>query len=182
MHNWLHIGRKWEAVPDINGTIVGSYSMAWWAWWKHLKPEGLKTCLSRDASHGTYDWGATWKGSQNGFYIVVLALGWWFLGAHNNNGHGINGCERALDEVLWTLDQMIVSDGQSLGKRTHNHIDADAASLDMNRGKKKYAFTSHIVNFCTHYILFLQHPGDRKCQYYNTAVYSFLIILGLMAL
>lgn len=99
MHDWLQIGHKWEAIPDINAEIVDKYAADWWSWWKNLQPKWRKTNLSWEVLTGGSDWGNTRKGSQNGCFIVILALGWWFLGVHNNDGCGINNCEHALTDV-----------------------------------------------------------------------------------
>jgi hypothetical protein len=59
---------------------------------------------------GAVDWSRTRKGGLNRFFVIILALGWWFLGAKNNNGHNISNCGHALDDVIWVLEQMVRSD------------------------------------------------------------------------
>lgn len=45
------------------------------------------------------------KGGPNGLFVVLLALGWW-CHAVIIHEQSLDGCERALSDVQWTLNQM----------------------------------------------------------------------------
>ena len=101
-------------MPDIGVDVVQSYSQQWWLWWIGIQPPWRgsdRNSLARELPDGEIDWSATWKGGSNGFYVVLLALSWWFLGVKHNDGRGVSGCEHALDDVAWVLEQMCHSFG-----------------------------------------------------------------------
>lgn len=70
---------------------------------------------------------------RNRFYTIILALGWWLLGRHNDNGCGTDMCQKALEDVSWVLDQMLASDVDSLEKRDDEEESSAAP-------KKRYVF------------------------------------------
>lgn len=129
-------------VLDIGTDVIGKFAVDWWT---KLQPEWHKSSksLSQDIPAGGCDWEATRKGLQNGLYTVVLTLRGWFLGAHNN-GHGIEACECALDDMEWVLDQMVACnhliDSGSLGKRNRGN-DKDL-TLSNNGKKQRYLLSS----------------------------------------
>lgn len=114
-------------MPDIDGLIAPQFSSAWWAWWKAMQPAWRSKTLSQDLrSTGDFDWSATYKGSQNGLFGVLLALGWWVLGVQNGSGAGAEGYAGAISDVSWVIVQMIGWDvaSPSLGKRPRGQTDA----------------------------------------------------------
>ncbi|KIM73704.1 hypothetical protein PILCRDRAFT_15000 [Piloderma croceum F 1598] len=100
-------------MPDIGSDTVNTFSRSWWLWWAGLQPSwrgNEPTSILCTVPTGAVDWSGTRKGSSNGFFVIILALGWWFLGAKNNNGRNISNCGHALDDVIWVLEQMVGSD------------------------------------------------------------------------
>jgi hypothetical protein len=128
--HWFQCGRKWTAMPDIGSETVVTFSKSWWLWWAGLQPSwrgNESNSLSRTVPAGAVDWSRTRKGGLNGFFIIILALGWWFLGAKNNDSRNISNCGHALDDVIWVLEQIVGSD-ESTGdseavKRTQDEGD-----------------------------------------------------------
>jgi hypothetical protein len=133
--DWFQHGWKWNAMPDIGAGVVESYSQNWWLWWVGLQPwRGSDwTSLARELPDGEIDWSATRKGGSNGFYVVLLALGWWFIGAKHSDGRGISDCEHALDDVAWVLEQMCHSFGSA--KRSQG-----AGTTPQGSNKRYFAF------------------------------------------
>lgn len=111
---WLHNGRPWDDMPVISPGVAEDYSTSWWLWWKSLQPSWRSDTLSRDLrATGVFNWSETLKGSQNGFFLLIASLGWWFKGER-----GMWWCGDAIKDVEWVLDQMIMgADSTSLGKR-----------------------------------------------------------------
>ncbi|KAF7965908.1 hypothetical protein HWV62_40972 [Athelia sp. TMB] len=131
---WINSNRPWNDIPHIGPGVSEDYSTSWWLWWKLLQPEWRSLDFSRDLrGHGDYNWDETRKGSQNGFGIVLLSLGWWFSGLKTSKGKW--GCARAMEDVIWVLDQMLAS-GQSasLGKRSRG--EGVSKPPPSKRGKK----------------------------------------------
>lgn len=118
IHEWFQHGRKWNAMPDIGADLIENYSSQWWQWWTSLQPDWRgqdSSALLWDApASGEIDWSATRKGGSNGLFVVLISLGQWFLGAKHNGGCGIEECERALDDVIWVLEEMVRSYSGSL--------------------------------------------------------------------
>jgi hypothetical protein len=142
VRDWFQHGRKWGAMPDISADIIARYEKQWWLWWTGLQPSWRGTnpsALTRKVPRGYNDWSAIRKGGQNGIFVVILTLGWWLVGARNNDGRGIAKCEEALDDLVWVLDN-INSHADSL-KRTHGEADKDIGSK-----KKKYVFITDANN------------------------------------
>ncbi|KZP04965.1 hypothetical protein FIBSPDRAFT_673419, partial [Athelia psychrophila] len=76
---WLHNGRPWDDMPVISPGVAEDYSTSWWLWWKSLQPSWRSDTLSRDLrATGVFNWSETLKGSQNGFFLLIASLGWWF--------------------------------------------------------------------------------------------------------
>lgn len=89
--------------------LAPQYSSTWWSWWKALQPAWRALSLSQDLrATGDFDWRQTDKGSRNGIFSVIVALGWWLLGVKNGSG-AVDGCVTAMTDVAWVLDQMITS-------------------------------------------------------------------------
>ncbi|KZP28681.1 hypothetical protein FIBSPDRAFT_669240, partial [Athelia psychrophila] len=94
---WIHDSRPWNEMPVIGPGVAEDYSTSWWLWWKSLQPSWRANTFSRDLrGTGTFDWNETRKGSQNGFFLVILSLGWWFKGEK-----GRWWCADAIKDVEW---------------------------------------------------------------------------------
>lgn len=135
---WIHNGRHWADLPIIGPGIIEDYSTSWWLWWKSLQPTWRAETLSRDfRGVGDYDWDELRKGTQNGYFVLILSLGLWLRGLQNKGEKGRWPCGDAMREVEWVLDQMIAS-GQvlsmSLGKRPLD--DESRGAPASKRGKK----------------------------------------------
>lgn len=51
------------------------------------------------------DWSSLMKGSNNGFFMILVALGWWAQGAQFA-GRDIKAWVYASADVMWVLDQV----------------------------------------------------------------------------
>jgi hypothetical protein len=65
--------------------------------------------LSREVPEGGKKWPQTCRGGPNGFYMIILTLAWWVAGADQNaEGFQGRGLIRAIDDVTWVVDNMIL--------------------------------------------------------------------------
>lgn len=116
---WINEGRSWESLPVISSGNIEDYSTSWWLWWRSLQPSWRTSTLSRDLrSTGDYNWDHLRKGTQNGFFVVIMSIGLWLGGMDNNMERGRWPCGDAMREVEWVLDQMVMHEERtSLAKR-----------------------------------------------------------------
>jgi hypothetical protein len=132
-------------MPDIGSSIINQYSNDWWLWWTGLQPSCRGTevgALSRALPAGDIDWSPTWKGGSNGFFIIIIALCWWFLGVKHNNGCA-DGCKMALQDVVWVLQQMLKTQVESV-KRGH-----DEEGTIAQQKAKKYLSWDYLYFICS---------------------------------
>lgn len=79
-----------------------------------MQPTWRAETLSRELrGAGDYNWDILRKGTQNGFFMVILSLGLWLRGLQNKEEKGRWPCGDAMKEVDWVLGQMITS-GETL--------------------------------------------------------------------
>jgi hypothetical protein len=119
---WINFSRKFDSPPDIQNDLP-AYVKAWHAWWRELQP---KSHLTQQGTELLQQVGAgeTWvelrKGSQNGFYMVVLTLSWWKKAAITSPQQ--KAFSAALEDALWAVDQML-----RIGKRPGDDLPAPAS-------------------------------------------------------
>jgi hypothetical protein len=100
-------------MPDLSDKQL-SFASSWWKWWRNLQPSWrthAPLVLSRQVPLNA-DWSAMEKGTPNGFFVIILALGWWALGikhAGTVTGDGISNLMNAIDDTTWVLEQMALS-------------------------------------------------------------------------
>jgi hypothetical protein len=107
---WQKSGRKYTVMPDLSDKLP-SFAASWWRWWKTLQPswrmkEPLR--LSRKVPQNP-DWSVLDKGTANGFFVIVLALGWWALGIKHLgvvDEISIKNLLEAIEDTTWVLRQM----------------------------------------------------------------------------
>lgn len=135
--DWFQCGHRYDAMPDIGAEDVGPYAQQWRLWWTGLQPDcrgrgpDSLNCVCPDLPGG---WSTIRRGGSNGFFVPLLALGWWFLGVKHNNGRGIDACLRALDDVVWVLEN--IAHIKDPVKRPH---DGDAVADEI--GSKRYVLS-----------------------------------------
>jgi hypothetical protein len=118
---WINYGRKYDAQPDLTKELP-AFSTSWWTWWKALQPDsciGDGGKLTREAQGEL--WEEMRKGSQNGFFMVILTLAWWREAAVKAND--TTGFTTALNDVSWVVDHMLRP-----GKRTRDDDDSSRSS------------------------------------------------------
>lgn len=142
---WQKKGRKYDAMPDISDQL-SQYSTSWWLWWRNLQPSWRLASDSKLSLSGqvpsSVNWSMTEKGTANGFFIIVLALGWWALGLKYADDCGTqdhNDFSRALGEATWVLDQMELVSNHGLGKRARDSNDNNGNTIR----SKRFVFSSH---------------------------------------
>ncbi|KAF7976044.1 hypothetical protein HWV62_7950 [Athelia sp. TMB] len=125
LSNWIHDGCVWDELPNIVPGIAQDYSTSWWLWWRAMQPAWRAESLSQDLrGTGDFNWGETRKGTQNGFFLMVLSVGLWLRG--RGKGRDEWRCGDALREVHWVIGQMLNSgNSPTLGKRGRNNCDTD---------------------------------------------------------
>lgn len=135
---WFQYGRRWDKQPLIPSDRITGYVAEWWEWWCGLQPNSRGAdpqCMSREITK-EYEWDILMKGGQNGLFVVLLALYWWFLSVEFD-GDGFDGWNCAMNDVQWTVGQMKICLDRSR-KRTR---DEDEEDIDNNSaGLKRYFF------------------------------------------
>jgi hypothetical protein len=136
---WVKSGRR-SIKPNIANIV--KYKASWQTWWQGLQPEW------RLLEDGTFlqevpDTGEEWetlrRGGPNGFFVIVLALGWWAAAMDWKDDIGLLN---ALDDVTWVVRCMAdlpATPGQLTGGK-HALEDKQDTS-----GKKRYVFSFLIL-------------------------------------
>lgn len=140
--HWFQYGRRWDKMPLVAQDELGRYSEDWWKWWGGLQPDfrgkDLKT-MSR-VVNAPVDWTELLKGGPNGLFVILLTLGWWYIGVEFAGGD-LKDFNHAVSDVLWVLDQIKSSD--SLKRKRADKAD----HLSETRIKKRYGsivLSSHV--------------------------------------
>jgi hypothetical protein len=60
--------------------------------------------MSRDVPDDA-EWNELLKASPNGFFVILLALHWWYRGIEFD-GANVDDWTRALEDVAWVMRQM----------------------------------------------------------------------------
>jgi hypothetical protein len=104
--------------------------MSWWKWWEGLQPP---TCLKGGelirelaCELESDSWEETRKGSQNGFFTVLLTLAWWRKAAAAASD--VVHFKAAFDNVSWVADCMLRA-----GKRARDDDSAPGPSKKARR-------------------------------------------------
>jgi hypothetical protein len=102
-------------MPDISDELkLATFANSWWKWWQNLQPSWRiqqSMALSRQVPPKP-NWSITEKGTANGFFVVILALGWWALGIKHGTTENVDGNEdflNAVGDTTWVLQQMVLS-------------------------------------------------------------------------
>ena len=113
--HWTKNARSPSAVPKIKD--VGNWASSWRAWWILLQPESRKgEKLLRVVESGE-PWAEIKKGGINGFYTIVVSLGWW-LQALEKKGERTEFA-KMLNDVLWVCD-CISGDDKGVAKHARD--------------------------------------------------------------
>ena len=87
---WFQYGRRWDKQPLISSDQIVGYTKEWWNWWCGLQPsfrgrnpQSLSCEVMEDCN-----WDSLMKGGQNGFFVILLALYWWYLAVDFDGGCG----------------------------------------------------------------------------------------------
>ena len=94
------------------------------------------------------DWSVIEKRTANGFFVVILALGWWALGVKHagiDTGNGVDDLMNAIDDTTWVLEQITLS-------RPNKRARVDGG--DNNTSAKRYAIIFlmlfiTLIDFCS---------------------------------
>jgi hypothetical protein len=120
---------------------VTEYGQSWWMWWKTLQPKWRdigEGKLSREVPEGE-EWSQICRGGANGFFMIVLTLGWWIMAADQNTEQRTdeNLC-LAMEDVEWVLDRMVMLiKSQGISTTGTKHSLEDATALDNVAVKKR---------------------------------------------
>lgn len=120
--DWLQYGRRgWDKQPLIAATEIDRYSSDWWKWWAELQPSSRSAenpLLMPRKPPDDGNWPEVMKGTNNGFYMLLVALGWWAQSLQYA-GLDMKAWVQATADVLWAVDQ-IKSVAEETRKRSWN--------------------------------------------------------------
>lgn len=110
VHKWQKEGRKIDGMPDVTDDI-DEFSRAWFCWWKSLQPrwriDGNGDLTEEyDVPEGC-DWAGVQKGGPNGFYMLLLTLGWWGIATEDRGQEAREYWGKAFFDIDWVLHQML---------------------------------------------------------------------------
>lgn len=107
-------------MPDVTH-FVCSFGNGWEVWYAGLQPKwcvltndsSTTITLSKDPPNDAVllDWSEIKKGSQNGFFLLILTLGWWGVGASNQGPNELERWAATLDELKWVLEFLLNDEG-----------------------------------------------------------------------
>jgi hypothetical protein len=118
-------------MPDISDELA-CFLALWWEWWQNLQPSWRTQrplLLSREVPKNP-DWSDMEKGTANGFFIIILVLGWWALGlkyAEVESGTAVEDFQHAMEDTTWVLHQMALPQSSS-SKRGQSEADDTTAN------------------------------------------------------
>lgn len=112
-------------MPDVTGYVT-RFGNDWLSWYRSLQPDWRTESESAQPTHSLsqdppdfvtepYDWDEVKKGSQNGFFLLLLTLGWWGVGAFDQDATELERWGEAFDDVRWLLD-MLISEEEELAE------------------------------------------------------------------
>ena len=124
---WFQHGRRWDKQPLVGPEDIDRFSVAWWKWWSELQPASRATkdavqMLRQPPNDG--EWHEALKGTNNGLYVVLVALGWWVLGARLDD-RNMEAWNHAASDVIWAIGQMKLV-GEETQKRPHEDGDGES--------------------------------------------------------
>lgn len=122
-------------MPDVTH-YVNSFATSWEGWYTHLQPDWRIETLADDDADGMSltrdppedavisDWPELKKGSQNGFFLLLLSLGWWGLGASDQGEDALGRWGYAFDDLRWVLEFLV--SGEADGVESDEEGDGEA--------------------------------------------------------
>ena len=100
--------------------FVHDFATQWEDWYTHLQPDWHLEVSAKDANDFGIslgqdppedaiisDWQDIKKGSQNGFFLLLLPLGWWGVGASDLGEDMLSRWASAFDNLRWVLEFLI---------------------------------------------------------------------------
>ena len=145
VNSWLKYGRKYHAMPSVDGT-VDKFGDTWMKWWAHLQPEwrGGNDGFSTDAPDDA-DWTELQKGGANGFFLILMSVCWWGAAVLDDNGEEIEPAYskwlKAIEDVQWVLESM-VEGLETSNKRTRDEADEEDRVNHGSPSAKRFVFLS----------------------------------------
>lgn len=107
--DWFQYGRRsWDKQPLIPAADIDRYSTDWWKWWAELQPASRSAedpLLMPRQIPDDGQWLEAMKGTNNGLYMVLVALGWWAQGVQFA-GQDMKAWVQATADVIWVVEQM----------------------------------------------------------------------------
>jgi hypothetical protein len=109
-------------MPDVS-KHTHTFGNEWQAWYTGLQPKrrllnnpggSQNTKLDLDQNPPVdlqlSDWNEIRKGSQNGFFLLLLTLGWWGVGASDESSQELERWGEAFDDLRRVLEILISED------------------------------------------------------------------------
>ena len=103
--NWTKHARSSSAIPVI--ADISEWAKLWRTWWIGLQPESREGEKLLRVVGADEPWVETKKGGINGFYNVVVSLGWWLEAVSTDSER--DEFATVLADVLWVMNHMIAN-------------------------------------------------------------------------
>ena len=145
VRQWIQAHRQYEKPPAVKTT---EYGVAWRLWWRELQPAvrldaaGELQRPSADVVQGG-SWGVLRRGGPNGFFLVLLALGWWVRAAVDKQD--VKDAFAMVEDILWVLKDVLNTEEAFQGKEGSDDgqeegVEGDAEEREtVADGKKRRA-------------------------------------------
>jgi hypothetical protein len=126
---WISGGRR--GIPKIDS--VPSFINAWKTWWVGLQPESRNKGKLHRIVGPDESWEKLLKGGINGFFTVVVSLGWWWLAVKTPVQR--KAWMNMAEDILWVLEQMVKMTAK-LKKRVHEERTRSESPEETGRPKR----------------------------------------------
>ena len=148
---------------------VAEWAKSWRTWWVSLQPESREGEKLLQVVGSDECWAETKKGGINGFYNVIVSLGWWLV-AITTDGER-DEFATMLADVVWVMNRMIVNcqPVDHTAKRSHEDVEP------YGEGGKTAKRSAFFFLFREIYPFYISERRERRMRFLFPAHRTFQI-------